>query len=264
MNKHGCLCSSILILLHNHPFICGRGKRGTFMQALVRMQARKSEQRWIRGSVKSKVARVGIYDRGAPASLEYGEQAQAGMVTYTRETCSKFSHEVSSGRLAPFLSAAPDSARHLHPFRRHPRSVDRGGEDLSSLAGPGVAAHDEKRDGKTLGARRGRVNFSGGCSAASRLGFSGHWDLSPARATSPPRGAADLRYWFSGGKQNRGASTIFHWLPSGREGEKGWQGEKQDDSFHPVPPPFPASPFLPRTRYFSLYRDRSYMILFHL
>lgn len=64
----------------------------------------------MRGGAKSKVARVGIYDRGAPASHEYGEQAQAGMVTYTRETCSKFSHEVPSGRLAPFLSAAPDSA----------------------------------------------------------------------------------------------------------------------------------------------------------
>lgn len=39
----------------------------------------------IRGGAKSKVARVGIYDRSASASLEYGEQAQAGMVTYTRE-----------------------------------------------------------------------------------------------------------------------------------------------------------------------------------
>ena len=110
------------------------------------------------------MARVGIYDRGAPASLEYGEQAQAGMVTYTRETCSEFSHEVSSGRLAPFFSAAPDFGSTPSPLRQHPRSGPRRRELLFSSeivrASPSLP-RDKKRDGKTRGARQGAQILAG-------------------------------------------------------------------------------------------------------
>lgn len=106
----------------------------------------------------------------------------------------------------------------------------------------------------------GRANFNGGCSAASRRRFSGHWDLSPARATSPPRGAADLRYWFSGGKQNRGVSTIFHWLRKG-EGE-GWEEGKQDDSFCPSLPLRSISICI--RYFFFFYHPSRWMSLFYL
>lgn len=115
----------------------------------------ESEQR--EPGVRSRKWRASVFTIVAPrfSTPEYGEQAQAGMVTYTRETCSKFSHEVLSGRLAPFLSATPDLARHLHPFGGT-LGRERGAESLSSLAEPlARALATENVTGKTRGARRG-------------------------------------------------------------------------------------------------------------
>lgn len=75
----------------------------------------------IQGGAKSKVARVGIYDRGAPASLEYGEQAQAGDGhIHTRNVLQVLARglvrEVSSLSLCyTGLGSTPS------PLRRHPR-----------------------------------------------------------------------------------------------------------------------------------------------
>ena len=49
MNKHGCLCSSTLILLHNHPFIYGRGEEGFLCKlstADAGTQKRAVNSRW--------------------------------------------------------------------------------------------------------------------------------------------------------------------------------------------------------------------------
>lgn len=184
----------------------------------------------IRGGAKSKVARIGIYDRSAPTSLEYGEQAQAGMVTYTRETCSKFSHEVSSGRLAPFLSATPDSAR---PLRLFGGTLDRdhGDESVSSL-GPELSTRRKNATGKR--ARRG-ARILAGVALRPVGGDFPDTEICLRREPPHPREAlptSDID--FPG--ENRIEVYLRYSTDSGGKGERG-EGGKQNDFFRPSLPP---------------------------
>lgn len=211
--------------LHNCPFIY-RGDVISLQNSSVRGDEQRKRAAGIRGGAKSKVARVGIYDRGAPAFLPgiWRAGASGGWSHTHAKRAPSFSHEVSSGRLAPFLSAAPDSTRHLRPF-----GGTLGGESLSSLARPLARVLATKN---MTGKRAGRgAQISTGVALRPVGGDFPDTEICLRREPPHPREAlptSDID--FPG--ENRGVSTIFHWFRKG-EGE-GWQEEKQNDCFRPL------------------------------
>lgn len=173
MSEYGCLCSSTSISLHNYPFIYGGRGRGVISLQALSDAGTQKRVAGIRGGSRSRKWRASVFTIVAPRLLSnMASRRKRGMVTYTRETCSKFSHEVSSGRLAPFLSAAPGLDSTPSPLRRHPRPGPRRRERGLLSGGPEHATRRKNAMGKTC--ETGRANFSGGCAAASRRGFSGH------------------------------------------------------------------------------------------